>query len=130
MGLFVSKLRWGFDNLDSLLLPDSNPQSMADCLECILSGLDCDCECEYCDFEVCNDWFDTLADCDAGDCVDCCTCSGSCYDLMAKPESAPAEGYASITSGGTTASGPVPVVPVVVNFTLPSSQAPPQGAGI
>lgn len=95
---------------------------MADCLECILGGLDCECECGYCDFELCNDWCDTVADCDAGDCVDFCTCSGSCYDLMAKPENAPAEGYASMIARGTAGSGPVPVVPVAVNFAQPVSQ--------
>ncbi|KAL3662739.1 hypothetical protein V7S43_012142 [Phytophthora oleae] len=90
---------------------------MADCLECILGGLDLDCECTYCESERCEDWCDTLADCDAGDCVDFCTCSGDCCDSMAKADGVSTEGYASMNTREATGLGAVPVVPVAVNFS-------------
>ncbi|GMF11242.1 unnamed protein product [Phytophthora lilii] len=81
------------------------------------------CEYEYCDFETCNDWCDTLADCDAGDCVDFCTCSGSCCDLLAKPDGMPTEGYTSMNTREAAGLGSIPVVPVAVNFSPPVSLA-------
>ncbi|GMF59689.1 unnamed protein product [Phytophthora fragariaefolia] len=89
---------------------------MADCLECILGGFNFDCECECGDFETCNDWYDTIADCDAGDCVDFCLCRGSCYDMFADPEEVPTEVYTSMNSGQATGSGLVSVIPVAVDL--------------
>jgi hypothetical protein len=100
---------------------------MTDCLECILSGLDLDCECDYCECERFHDWCDTLADCDAGDCVDFCSCSGSCCDLMAKPDGVPTDGgYASMSTREATGIGAVPVTPVAVHFARPVNVSRPE----